>query len=177
MNRTFFYSDPHFGHEKVIEMENRPFNSVHHMQEELVKRWNNTVSKGDTVYVLGDIALYMNKEQVEKVITRLKGKKILILGNHDRSKSVNWWLGVGFHTVVEHPILYKWKYLLSHEPLQLPNDHIIKNIHGHIHSEPPTSPDHFCVSVERIDYRPINLDKIKKYFSSSGQLEKIPRKE
>ena len=53
--KTFFTSDLHFGHENVIKFDERPFNSVEEMDEELIKRWNNKVGKGDIVYVLGDL--------------------------------------------------------------------------------------------------------------------------
>lgn len=161
MKRIFLYSDPHFGHEKVIDFENRPFTSVADMTTQLIKNWNNTVSKGDTVYVLGDIAMYLTKEEVKEIINQLSGKKILILGNHDRKKSVSWWLDTGFHTVSEYPILYDWKYLLSHEPVQLESSNWL-NIHGHTHGANGPSDQHICVSVEQTNYRPINLDALKR---------------
>ena len=53
--RTFFIADPHFGHKAVIEYENRPFASVEEMDEALIDNWNNTVTKHDIVWLLGDV--------------------------------------------------------------------------------------------------------------------------
>jgi calcineurin-like phosphoesterase family protein len=52
--------------------------------EWLINLWNETVRREDVVYILGDFCLG-NKEYTEKVLNRLKGKKFLIEGNHDKS--------------------------------------------------------------------------------------------
>lgn len=46
--------------------------------------WNQTVRREDVVYILGDFSLG-NKEYTEKILQKLKGKKFLIEGNHDKS--------------------------------------------------------------------------------------------
>lgn len=80
---TWFTSDTHFGHSRIIELCNRPFNSVIEMNERLVRNWNELVGPEDTVYHLGDVALGPIDQSLG-YISRLMGRKILILGNHDR---------------------------------------------------------------------------------------------
>ncbi len=46
--------------------------------------WNDTVKRDDFVYILGDFCLG-NKEYTEKILQRLRGRKFLIRGNHDKS--------------------------------------------------------------------------------------------
>lgn len=82
--KTFFTSDLHFGHENVIEFDGRPWNTVEEMNEELIKRWNNKVEKGDIVYVLGDLIWKTMTNDAASLIKRLNGQIILIKGNHDR---------------------------------------------------------------------------------------------
>ena len=53
------------------------------MDEALIRNWNAKVSDEDTVYVLGDISWY-NDETTARIFNSLKGRKILIKGNHDR---------------------------------------------------------------------------------------------
>ena len=53
--KIFFTSDLHFGHENVLRFDNRPFQTIEEMDEELIRRWNAKVGKGDLVYVLGDL--------------------------------------------------------------------------------------------------------------------------
>lgn len=50
----------------------------------LIEKWNNTIKKQDIVYILGDLCLG-NREQTERLLNRLNGKKYLIIGNHDKS--------------------------------------------------------------------------------------------
>ena len=82
--KTFFTSDLHFGHEKVLEMDGRPFKTIDEMDEELIKRWNNKVEKGDIVYVLGDFIWKTAASEAAAIIKKLNGQIILIRGNHDR---------------------------------------------------------------------------------------------
>ncbi len=76
--------DHHFGHKNIIAYDSRPFDNVRQMDEVMVRRWNEVVKKDDTVYHLGDFAL-ASFEYAQSILARLNGKKILILGNHDRS--------------------------------------------------------------------------------------------
>ena len=82
--KIFFTSDLHFGHENVIRFDNRHFNTVEEMDEEMIKRWNTKVGKGDIVYVLGDFIWKATTNEAVNIIRRLNGQIILIKGNHDR---------------------------------------------------------------------------------------------
>ena len=82
--KIFFTSDLHFGHENVIRFDNRPFNTVEEMDEEMIKRWNAKVGKDDIVYVLGDFIWKAATNEAVSIIRRLNGQIILIKGNHDR---------------------------------------------------------------------------------------------
>lgn len=79
----FFTSDLHLGHANVICHCNRPFASVEEMDETLIRNWNQRVKTNDTVYVLGDL-MFRNQKPPEEYLDRLKGRKHLITGNHDR---------------------------------------------------------------------------------------------
>lgn len=58
------------------------------MNEELVRRHNHVVQEEDTVYVLGDLMMGPDVESGMELIKRMKGKKIIIRGNHDSDKRV-----------------------------------------------------------------------------------------
>ena len=83
---TYVVSDTHFNHENVIRYSNRPYASVEEMNEALIANWNNVVKPEDVVICLGDFALG-NKDDIPGIVARLNGMKILVRGNHDRSKS------------------------------------------------------------------------------------------
>lgn len=112
MGNIFFTSDTHFGHKRIIELCDRPFDDITHMNEMLVYNWNSVVSVEDTVYHLGDVALGPIEDSL-KYISRLNGNKILIVGNHDRmfppmaknrpEKIAEWerrYIDAGFVTIV-----------------------------------------------------------------------------
>lgn len=84
-NRKLYIADWHYGHANCIHFDNRPFKSLDHHDAELVRRWNAAVNPGDTVYILGDM-FWCNSSTAQEVLKQLHGTKILIKGNHDRSK-------------------------------------------------------------------------------------------
>ena len=84
LQKVFFTSDLHFGHENVLRFDNRPFASVEEMDAELVRRWNEKVGKGDLVYVLGDLIWKSRNGDAHNLIRSLNGQIILIKGTHDR---------------------------------------------------------------------------------------------
>lgn len=81
-NMKRYISDLHIGHGNVLKFDQRPFFTLDEMHETIIKNWNSVVNKNDDVYILGDFA-WKNDIGLE-VLKQLKGKKYLILGNHDR---------------------------------------------------------------------------------------------
>ena len=75
---AFVFSDPHFHHENMAKR--RGFSCAEEMNELIVKNWNNTVSKRDAVYLLGDITMEKNNYAI---LSRLNGVINVVLGNHD----------------------------------------------------------------------------------------------
>ena len=80
MAKVLYTADLHFGHTNVIRYCARPFADVDEMDEALVANWNECVRDQDTVYILGDVTL---QKHAEKYLQRLRGHKILVVGNHD----------------------------------------------------------------------------------------------
>ena len=81
----YFISDTHIGHAAIIRLCKRPFATVEEMDEVLVANWNARVGNGDTVYFLGDLFFKASAEHVREVLAALKGKKHLVIGNHECS--------------------------------------------------------------------------------------------
>lgn len=156
---NYIISDTHFNHKNIVGYENRPFESIEYMNKSLINNWNSVVKKKDTVYHLGDFA-FGNKVYIKSILSQLNGKKVLIMGNHDRriKKNPVFWLECGFDVVYDYPIIYKGDFILSHEPLA--DIGRFYNIHGHIHSRCNNSNKYINVSVEQTNYRPVNLDSI-----------------
>ena len=175
--KTYFISDTHFNHKNIIKYCNRPFKDVKEMNETLIENWNNTVTDFDTVFHLGDVSLTIESDMKE-LIPKLKGKKALIRGNHDK-ESKDFFRNVGFDFILESPVkLDNEKLILSHKPLkdtEIPDGYV--NVHGHIHNNSlhKVNPDtnemeypknlyseklHINVSADVIDFKPISLMEI-----------------
>lgn len=161
----YIWSDLHLGHNNIIKYEDRPFTDISLMNKLLIKNWRETVSSDDTIINLGDVCFKFGKEKLSKVIKNLPGHKILVLGNHDRSKSINWWREAGFDEVYKYPIIYDKFYILSHEPIYINRHMPYVNVHGHMHSKQIDDKQCVNVSVELIDYKPILFDSIKEMFN------------
>lgn len=71
----FLYSDPHFD-----DPESESINPKWPSSEEIVNKINNGLGKCDTIIFLGDIG---NEEWIKKI----RGYKVLLLGNHDKGVS------------------------------------------------------------------------------------------
>lgn len=112
----FFTSDWHIGHEKVIEYSNRPFKDVEHMHRVLINNYNSMVTDDSVCYFLGDVGV-CKSDVMNKVLSKLKGIKVLVLGNHD--KKPNGMYALGFDVVLYSATLYvaKQRVTMSHCPL------------------------------------------------------------
>lgn len=159
----YFISDTHFYHYNIIQYCDRPFNDIGTMNDYMIKKWNSVVTNDDTVYFLGDFG-FGDKDMLTSICSQLNGRKIMLRGNHDYRRGKQSWRDIGFEEVYDKKIEFNDNIILSHEPKNVNDDMI--NIHGHIHNIPLSKDfnqdNHFCVSVEMIDYTPITLDNILK---------------
>jgi len=158
MGTTYITSDQHFYHKNIIEYENRPFKNVDEMNDNMLKKWNNTISKKDKVYFLGDLCI--PSQAYKEIVPMLNGYKIMIMGNHD-CLSHKRYLESGFEEVSRYPIIIDKFYILSHKPVYLDENSEYINIHGHMHSKHILESNYYNVSVERNNYTPVKFDDIK----------------
>jgi len=79
---NLYTSDLHFGHKNVIQFDHRPFSNVEEMDAFIMQCWNKRVQPDDIVYILGDFC-HRSEKEPSWYLKRLKGHKILIVGNHD----------------------------------------------------------------------------------------------
>ena len=85
---NYFISDLHFFCKSQIDnggmnYDGRPFKTLEEMHERILTRWNKKVTNGDTVYILGDIGMRGRNDLLIALVAQLKGRKVLIRGNHD----------------------------------------------------------------------------------------------
>ena len=82
---NYYIGDLHFGQEDIIAADKRPYSSIAEMDQALIDNWNKKVSSDeDKVYIIGDFC-YLSDKEPEWYLSQLKGRKYLIIGNHDDS--------------------------------------------------------------------------------------------
>jgi len=162
-DNAWIIADTHFGHSNIIKYANRPFKDVDEMDQDMIARWNSVVSDGDWVLHLGDFSLASSPLKIKEYFSLLKGNKILLLGNHDRTYTDNFWLRVGFREVIARPFIFKDYFIISHESVDWVSEYLpVLNIHGHTHEKTAynLANHHYNVSAEAINYTPIQLQTI-----------------
>lgn len=135
--KKFYISDLHLGHGAIIKIDKRPFSTYEEMYDTIVRNWNNTVSDEDTIYILGDFSF---KTSIAlDIVKKLKGHKVLILGNHD---CLNEELKKHFDVITDYYEMTdklnhnSVRVILSHYPIAHWNHqfHNAVHVYGHVHN-------------------------------------------
>lgn len=144
-------SDLHFNHANIITFCDRPFVGVRHMNEMMIDYWNAIVTDRDDIYVVGDFGFDNSVAPIDEIFAALKGRKHLIVGNHDeRNEAVMklpW-------TTVQWYLKLRWegrKAILSHYPFETWDGAAkgVIHLHGHSHgSLKRQMPHRFDVGVD-----------------------------
>lgn len=187
MTAVFLTSDTHFGHLGVCKFTRadgvtklRPWDTPEEMDEEMVRRWNETVRPSDKVYHLGDVVI---NRRALSTLARLNGDKVLIRGNHDIFRDTEY--RAYFRELRAYHVMNGM--ILSHIPVHADSlGRFGVNIHGHLHANRvrkargvdsqtgevlySDEPDvrYHCVCVEQTDFRPILFEDVIKRILAEG---------
>lgn len=158
MSDVFFISDLHLGHRNILNFakEYRHGSAIKEHDDWLISQWNSAVtSKHSLVYVLGDVAF--DKEAMQRCLPLMKGRKILVRGNHDNFDTE---LYLEYFEQVLGFIKYK-EFWLSHAPIHPTELRGKKNIHGHVHQNTIQDVNYINVCVEPLKGIPISLLQLR----------------
>lgn len=187
MPAVFLTSDTHFGHAGVCRFTEadgvtkiRPWTDPAEMDEEMIRRWNDTVRPNDKVYHLGDVVI--NRKSLS-TLSRLNGDKVLIRGNHDIFRDDEYRLY--FRELRAYHVMNGM--ILSHIPVHEASlGRFGVNIHGHLHSNrvkkargidaktgatlysDENDVRYHCVCVEQTDFTPILFEDVIKRIEAEG---------
>lgn len=155
----FYSADHHFGKGRIIELVGRPFGGVEEMDDALVKLHNERVERSDDVWFLGDFG-HGDERYLSRVFNRLKGRKHLIVGNHDRKEvlRLNWSSAPKHKAVINDG---GRTVVLSHYPERSWDKMYRGSYHlfGHTHGKLPGVGRSTDVGVDAWDYRPVTADE------------------
>lgn len=97
---------------------------------QLIQEWNSVTEEDDIVFIVGDVG--RDCPSTVEVVKKLKGIKILVLGNHD----IDWKWDTEkyslFHGI--HPYILSNDMLLIHNPMDAKRFKKQWVIHGHLHT-------------------------------------------
>lgn len=150
--RLFAISDQHYGHENIIKYCKRDtLNALEDAKRMLIAH-NSVVKDDDLVIFVGDVACSaQGREWLPKILPKLKGRKILIRGNHDHLTNEEF-INMGFERVEDILVLNDW--VFCHYPDNPQASNIaelrgLKLVCGHTHKPFPSH--NYGDRVERIN--------------------------
>lgn len=159
--KIYAITDTHFGHKSLAEQyKARPSD----FEYRIIRNWQRMVQPDDLVVHLGDVVVGKSVDW-NIIIPKLSGRKILVLGNHDK-RTASWYMKNGMEFCCSRFTweMYGLAILFSHEPI---NDGAFDlNIHGHLHMrrhrECSVDQRHHLLSLEDTGYQPRLLESIIK---------------
>jgi len=163
----WFTADWHLDHTNILDFEPERQkicqNKISKMTDILIYKYNEFVGKNDIGYFLGDFSLRNsdNWKFYERILNKINGKKILILGNHDK---LNPFLYVecGFESV--HTSLNINNYVLIHDPSAAGVFSDINFVCGHVHKLFKKLNNCINVGIDVWNFYPVNEKEINEYF-------------
>ena len=154
----FFSADHHFYHKNIIEYSNRPFDSVDHMNAELISRHNEVVTDNDIVVIAGDFS-FANLEKTQALMESLHGRLIFLRGSHD------YWMDKAdqhYHEIWEKTI-QKQKVVVCHYAMRTwPCSHYDSwQLYGHSHGQLHLMKNQMDIGVDTNNFYPYHWNDIK----------------
>jgi len=156
---VFFTADQHYEHQLMLKKRN--FASIEEMNETMIEKHNSVVGRRDIVYIVGDFAW----KNHWKFVSRLNGKKVLILGSHDKMNQ---------GTLAQFTEVSKYREIsvegqrivLFHNPIESWEGMYrrVWHFYGHSHGRTIETRDRLrCdVGVDVWDYQPVPFEVLKK---------------
>ena len=166
----YFTADLHLGHNGILKHTDRPFKDVKEMNKVLIDNINSFVSDNDTLYILGDLCHKVTIQEANEMISKIKGKKYLIRGNHDKQYDESLFIRIADYLEIN---IDEKDFILMHYPLRSWNRmrRGAIQLHGHIHAPKKYNLDNrdsgilqYDVGVDANDYYPVSAKDIIKFY-------------
>lgn len=193
MRKVLFTADEHYGSERHLFLNKRPFTSVAEADETMVNRFNKIADDDTLTFHIGDFGDF-------KTVELLKGQHILICGNYDnvvKGTAVKGFVGlttgqycfnqvdtntlfgfIGLVNLVHRPVdcvMTKHNDVLcdasrrNQDGFDSLTDMIVNpvyNLFGHIHSLRKITKYGLNVGVDTNNYSPVTCDTVEFYLNA-----------
>lgn len=159
-DKVWLTADFHFGHQHMLEVTERPWANIEKHDRALIRNACELVGKDDIFIINGDLTMKGpdNMAWIERVVSRLPGKKILVFGNHDRLKPLQY-IEMGF-IVAATSLVLPGGIFVAHDPAWAevwPKDQPM--LCGHVHGLFREVGNVVNVGVDVWDYKPVLLEE------------------
>lgn len=158
---VFFTADTHFGDQRALRFDHRPFPDLAAHDDGLIAAWNAAVAPHDVVWHLGDFALGPGPERIAEILDRLHGTKHLIAGNNDGPDTL---AAVGWESVSTYAEIDEAgrPLVLCHYAFRTWNGigRGALNLHGHSHGKLSPLAKQYDVGVDPMGFAPVGLATI-----------------
>lgn len=147
--RVFAISDQHYGHDNIIKYCKRSAPNADSDAISMIRAHNETVTDEDLVIFVGDVSCSQyGRIILPKIVPKLKGKKILVRGNHDHQNTIAY-KRMGFLEVKD--VLILGDFIFNHYPdspkvLEIAAKRGLTLVCGHTHK-----PFNFKDGIKRIN--------------------------
>lgn len=163
MSSIFFISDLHLGHKNILNFSGNLRDGSNSWEHDciLITKISSTVTKRDTLFILGDACFDMERMNL---LEEIPATKILVRGNHDNFQD-----GVyhKYFKSIEGIVKHKRRYWLTHCPIHPQELRGKQNIHGHVHfntvlnNQLKRDERYINVCVEACDGFPVSYEDIR----------------
>lgn len=185
--KYWFTSDYHIGHHNCLALCNRPFKDITEHDNTLIANHNSLVTDNDVVIDLGDVGFRCRPEYLADCLSDMNGKRIIILGNHDKPLRQAYKKGlldkliksnkleiVGGETIINDKTLAINKMFTINNQDIFCGHYCVKSwpgayrnswhLYGHSHNNLPGIFKSMDVGVDTHNYFPWSFDEIKAKF-------------
>jgi calcineurin-like phosphoesterase family protein len=160
------------------------------MRDEMMRRYNDIVGLNDVVLWCGDASMKISTEDMREILGQLRGKKILVRGNHDGS--IPHCHAMGFEVVMDEAFLRManktvrvkhYPYALTDKQkaaIRAEGKHVDERypelrppriqgevlIHGHTHQKSKRNGNAVHVGVDSWEFRPASWHEVEEIVAS-----------
>lgn len=141
--------------EGSVNYDGRPFDTVKEMNRTILENHNARVTNGDTTIFVGDMSMRGRSDELVALVAQMKGKKILVRGNHDSTDDYRY--AKLFEEITDYKELTiafggkAYKLVVCHYPLMYWKDQHRGTIHLYAHTHNSIEDDFYQETIAKMN--------------------------